>query len=239
MTPTNDIVQSDGNLRSFVWALYYYFVGNESEEIPSELWDGITCEVYNDGTLAGNDPDSCSFARNVKTVISFVLDENIKLSFQYYPQSNFWGGQGNGFNVNFIINGITVFSKNWDAWAINAGIAFATGNPGSDQAVSRKFRLSKYESDNVFILWIGSYSSGSFKDSEASLIKFKGSNLTEYWSGNSNKFCIEGTTVLNKMGSDSSIKSPMFSFEARTGYLDFISHSSFVSGSTKVFTAQR
>lgn len=36
---------------------------------------------------------------------------------------------------------------------------------------------------------------------------------------------------------NSAIKSPMFSYEARTGYLDFISHSSFVSGSTKVFTS--
>lgn len=36
---------------------------------------------------------------------------------------------------------------------------------------------------------------------------------------------------------DSAIKSPMFSYEARTGYLDFISHSSFVSGSTKAFTS--
>ena len=38
-------------------------------------------------------------------------------------------------------------------------------------------------------------------------------------------------------GANPTIKSPMFSFEARTGYLDFISHSSFVSGSTKVFTS--
>lgn len=53
-----------------------------------------------------------------------------------------------------------------------------------------------------------------------------------------NYYNIENIRFTDIIGTfDSAIKSPMFSFEARTGYLDFISHSSFVSGSTKVFTS--
>jgi hypothetical protein len=48
---------------------------------------------------------------------------------------------------------------------------------------------------------------------------------------------IDDAILYDSNGSNAVIKSPMFSYEARTGYLDFISHSSFVSGSTKAFTS--
>ena len=51
-----------------------------------------------------------------------------------------------------------------------------------------------------------------------------------------NYYNIENIRFTDIVGTfDSAIKSPMFSYEAKMGYLDFISHSTFVEGTTKAF----
>ena len=233
-------IRSDGNLKAFVWQIYYYFMGKEASgddpAVPSELWPDITCEIFVDGTLVGTTPENFGVGRLQKTNVCFTLASGIKLYFQYYSSSVWQGMEGAGFNLLLNVDNITLINKNWGGLVTSeaAGLKFSAGGLGSDASATRKFRFSKYEDTNIFAFWMAPYSATTVKGSTAGFIKFKDTNENLHWNGHGSAACIENGSIVNPDGTNALTKANMFSYEARTGYLDFISHCSLLSGTTKV-----
>ena len=258
-TFSTEIVSSTGTEVDFLKAIYKYIITDE------KLGTGITCSVEKwDSTSSSyitiDDAESTDIEiiYNKYTNITFWLDANVALIFQSYPTNDkVWNADrsnaNNGCNIALIVNNITVFDKtlNQKTWydaadGLVSCIPFVAPEYTSSHwkylypttSTERKFIFSNYIDDNVFVFWINPYLSSSFKDvGGVSIIKFKDTSSTWHWSGYTGPCPIENSTVYDSNGSNAATKSPMFSFEARTGYLDFISHSSFVSGSTKAFTS--
>lgn len=256
---STEIVSSTGTEVDFLKAIYKYIVTDE------KIGSGITCSITKwDDTesdyITINDAESTDIEiiYNKYTTIKFWLDTNIALIFQSYPTNDrVWNADSNnasnGCNITLIVNNTTVFDKTlnqrtWydDASGLVSCISFVA--PAYTYGTwkylyptmnaERKFRFSKYIDNNVFILWINSYSSTSFKDSGGvSIIKFRDTDLTWRWSGYTGPSPIENSSIYDSDGVNPATLSTIFSYEARNGYLDYISHSSFVSGSTKVFTS--
>lgn len=258
-TFSTEIVSSTGTEVDFLKAIYKYIITDE------KLGTGITCSVEKwDSTSSSyitiDDAESTDIEIifNTYTNLTFWLDTNVALIFQSYPtHDRVWNAEsntaGNGCNITLTVNNITVLNKTlgqrtwYDAAdGLVSCIPFAAPayTYGTwkylypTMSTERKFIFSNYIDDNVFVFWINPYLSSSFKDvGGVSIIKFKDTNSTWRWSGYTGPCPIENSTVYDSDGSNAATKSPMFLFEARTGYLDFISHSSFVSGSTKAFTS--
>lgn len=256
---STEIVSSTGTEVDFLKAIYKYIVTDE------KIGSGITCSIikWDDTesdyiTIDDAESTDIEIIYNKYTTIKFWLDTNIALIFQSYPTNDrVWNADSNnasnGCNITLIVNNITVFDKTlnqrtWydDASGLVSCISFVA--PAYTYGTwkylyptmnaERKFRFSKYIDNNVFILWINSYSSTSFKDSGGvSIIKFRDTDLTWRWSGYTGPSPIENSSIYDSNGTNLTTLSTIFSYEAQNGYLDYISHSSFVSGSTKVFTS--
>lgn len=103
--------------------------------------------------------------------------------------------------------------------------------------------LEIIEGDDILFFKLGPESDGLMENT-IFIVELKNSDNT-YLSYNAvearlgfNYYNIENIRFTDIIGTfDSAIKSPMFSYEARTGYLDFISHSTFVEGNVKAFTS--
>lgn len=236
-------IMSSGNETSFLWQLYYYFVGNESESIPSKLWDGITCTVYNGSTEAGNTPDDAALAQDTVTNIVFTLDENVSLTFQDYPHQNWSGGKSYGYNVRLSLGDINLIDRNWGNYT--GGWGYGTGclrhndsEYGSGQSATRKYILTQYRDDNLIILWITPCNGSSYKDENSVCIMKMTNGNSVYWTGKNGQDILSNNENIVNVDNNSVYKiNNMFNFEARTGYLDFISHSSFLIGNTKAFAS--
>lgn len=257
-----ETVLSTGNEMDFLKKIYEYIITNE--KIGSGItcsvtkWDNSTSSYITIDNAESSDIEYVLPSYNNTKYINtqYHLDNNISLVFQSYPTSDrVWESAGsdmnriasNGFNISLYITGIKIFDKTVNSYSWGSSCIQFTNpetqgdrwkNVKPNQNRERKYIFSRYIDDNVLIFWINPYSSTSFKDSGGlSFIKFKDSNSTWHWSGYTGPSPIENSTVYDSNGSNATTKSPMFSFEARTGYLDFIAHSSFVSGSTKMFTS--
>ena len=230
---TTEIITSTGNERSFLTLIYNYIM---------DLWDNITCVVSDSsGTVIGDDPEDVTFARNTACNMDFILDESTKLRFQIYPGSDAFANPiSSGYNIGLYGGSNIVFNKNLNNTTVQNGSCLhcSASHYTPSTSTTRKYCFTKYDSDNIFILWIGPYTASDFKDTKTvSIIKFKDASNSWHLAGNSKPDIFNGSNVCNMDGTNPATLSPMFSYEARTGYLDFISHSSFVSGSTKVFTS--
>lgn len=120
------------------------------------------------------------------------------------------------------------------------GVDVATGNL---KIYYGDVALEVIEDDNFLFLKLGPDGNNNMEKT-IYVIELKNGNNTyiSYKSYNANLgfdyYNVENMSFSNLDGSfTNAIKAPMFSYEARTGYLDFISHSSFVSGGTKVFVS--
>lgn len=231
-----EIISSDGIEKDFIGVVYDYI---------TDLWSNITCQVYYNGEYVSDDPDDMAYGSTIVSEMRFVLDTDVILGFQAYP--NIRSGVGYAANA-----GYNVYLKCGNITAAQKGSGYTTQmkgtclrNKASDSDVStsasRQYRMSKYVDNNIFILWIGPYDAADFKNTNGlAIMKFKvtESGVEKWkWAAYTGPNIIENASVYNADGTNSTIKSSMFSYEARTGYLDFISHSNFITGSTKAFTS--
>ena len=232
--------------KDFLWGVYNWITGLDS---------GITCEIVdNDGEHIGDNPDDMTWENDIIKNVDFTLDTGVVLRLQSRPYTVNGKLVTNGYNIGFYCGGGVIANKNLGTRSCSAvgdthrfhdrnqalwGPTFAY----SDNAV-RSWNVSKYISDNCLIVWIGTDLVTDWKNSEVSFMKFKDTNGNWKWcclAGASGATpiggVIENASIVNSDGSGQTTKSPMFSYEAKMGYLDFISHSSFVSGSTKAFSS--
>ena len=223
-------ISSTGTEVDFLSELYDYITG---------LWTGITCSMNVGGTeISPALPSDYQVVNNGKTYIDFALKENVILRFESYNKMSYAvdGGANQCYNIFFIINDVVVGHYGEDGSWTNkgSGLPFVSSPEKYYNNNSRKYVLSKYISDNMFIVWFGNYSVTSWKNSQFYIMGVKDTSDNWHYAAGTN---IDDAVLYDSNGSNAVVKSPMFSYEARTGYLDFISHSSFVSGSTKVFTS--
>lgn len=203
------------------------------------LWDGVECSVVqHDGTVVS--PGTASdmdWYNNAKSSMSFELKSGVILKFETSPTSS---TTTRGYNIYAIINGMTIgkvsssTTREKGCFKFYGNDSFVTDGVNPYNGEIRKYTFSKYVSDDMFVIWFGSHSVSSWKDSEYCFVGLKDTSGDWHYSFSTS---IEGADMYDADGTNPASKSPMFSFEARTGFLDFISHSSFVSGSTKAFTA--
>jgi hypothetical protein len=142
------------------------------------------------------------------------------------------------YNVFFIINGITIGNLGNDGGDTfhRSGLIFEdTDYPKYFANHRRRYLVSKYISDNIFAIWFGNCSRTTWINSDFFIIGMKDTSDEWHYASGSND--INNINFYDSDGTNPATLSSMFSYEARTGYLDFISHSSFVSGSTKAFTS--
>lgn len=248
-TWSQEILSSTGIEKDFLWLVYNKIM---------ELDENITCEITDSsGTVLGTDPDSMAWVNDDFTNIDFSLSETVKLRLQTYTK---WGGT-NGYNFGLYcgsnkILDIGLGSRTWNGSAVNGHylgpcIRFHEGreklasyyvNLYPTTEATRSWLFSKYVNDTtgMTIIWFGDYTKSSFTGANVCIMKFKvteGGVEKTKWAAYAGLSAIENSENYDSDGNNPTSKSPMFSFEARTGYLDFISHSSFVSGSTKAFTS--
>lgn len=240
-------ISSPSNEKAFLTLVYDYMMS---------LYSGITCDVIdNDGvTVLGHDVDAFIWNTNKpRCNMDFTLDTNVKLRFQTYPgyaQSNL---RSSGYNVYLIYENEVIMMRgdgNTSTRYYNSG-CFTFGNQDSNGDVvataytnnPRTVTFTKYIDDNMFILWGTSYFGTPFGEDPYgfSIMKLRGldegGNDIWYWGGNSNPNPIENCSFYGR-GTGDKIevsKSSMFTYEAKMGYLDFISHSNFNTSGIKAF----
>lgn len=229
-------IKSTGDERSFLTLIYNHIIG---------LWNGIICSVKNgdDDIISPATPDDFVWAAGTISYIEFKLDTVSSLRFTSHP-SNAADKCTREYNVSFIVNGATIIDRGGTEVTDGRGGLLFCGNSdwvgdglSPETAGTRAYIFSEYLSDNVKILWLASKDVTTYKDSLVTILIFKDTSGNWHYGGTNNGFNPETSDIYDSTGSAVATKSNLFSYEARTGYLDFISHSSFVSGSTKAFTS--
>ena len=226
-------ISSTGNETAFLQEIYNYFMGYD--ETPSELWSGITFSITDsEGTEVGDEPNEMTYTNGVIRNVEFTLDTDIRFIFQSRPANNLSGKlMSAGYNIMLYVGNTLIFSKNKDEKTHDPAdtLAFDTSSKQVTAEVERKYVFTKYYSDDVFIFWItpDNATTATFKDASVCFMKFKDTSNNWHWTGYTSTSPIEDNSVYNADGSSPCVKSSMFNFEARTGYLDFISHSSFIT----------
>lgn len=240
-----ETIQNEAKEIDFLTAVYNRIMG--TQENPSIFWSGITCSVTpEDGeTIENATPSDMVYEADKICNMDFLLDStnNIVLRLQIKP-SYYWYMRNACYNFILLVNGEKIVDKKDGSGTRRYdgdGIRYADG--GSDGQVTtfdahRELTFSKFtNNDGTFIFWVTPKTSTSFKNASISFMKFKDTSNNVCWAGNEATSPIENGKIINLNDPRLTTKSSMFPFEARTGYLDFISHSSFVSGSTKAFTS--
>lgn len=225
-------LESTGNEKSFLTLVYDYIM---------DLWDGITCTMtLGDGTVIENaDPDDMVWSNNETINVDFTLKTNLILRFQVHIGASMGVdmNRNTAYNIFFKFNDTTLASVGSDGGNTRSGsgLRFVVSSnwPKYSDNATRRYLVSKYISDSTFIIWFGDYDKTSWKNSNLFIMGIKDTSDNWHYAGGNN---IDNATFYDSEGA-SATKSPMFSYEARTGYLDFISHSSFVTGGTKAFTS--
>lgn len=236
---TSTLISSPSTEKAFLTLVYNYMIS---------LYDEITCDVIDDDgeTVLGHDVDSFIWTSGKNCNMDFYLGDNFKIRFQSSPVTGQSHLRSSGYNVFFMHNDSIIMSRGsgstryYNSGCLSFGKQDVNGDVVSFEYPNdpRKLLFTKYVDDNVFIFWATPYDGDSFKESSTvSFMKFKDTNNNWRWVSHASPNSIENGYVYDSAFINSALKSPMFSFEARTGYLDFISHSSFVSGSTKAFTS--
>lgn len=229
-------IQSTGDERSFLTLIYNHIMN---------LWNGITCSVKNGDSdiISPATPDDFVWGADTVSYIEFKLDTASSLRFTSHPR-NASDKRTREYNVAFFVNGATIINRGETEVTDGRGGLLFCGNSGwlgdgmsPETAGTRKWICSEYLSDNVKILWFASKDATTYKDSLVTIVMLKDTNANWHYGGTGTGFNPETSDIYDSTASSVATKSNLFSFEARTGYLDFISHSSFVSGSTKAFTS--
>ena len=226
--------------------IYNYIMG---------LWNGITCTVTNgeDDPITSATPSDIVWTPDEKTYIDFTLKTNVVLRFETYPekysQQNI--GISRGYNVFFIINGnIIGHMGNNDSKTNSQGTLKFYGRddwPGHGvnpyDGEERRYVFSKYIDSNIFIVWFGEHLATSWKEDGFFIMGLKDTSGNWHYSAGAGKGynytngdAIENTSVYDSNGTNACLLSKTFNYEAKTGYIDFISHSNYSSAGTKVFS---
>lgn len=223
-------INNSGTENDFI-ALVYDFVKG--------LYSGITCDLSGYVTKEDADASDIAFIGNTITNIDFNLSENVILRFQSYPSDNLSKPYSGGYNFAFKINGANIVTIGSEGTKTNSDtcLRFSSTNPNAWGAANRSFTVAKYVSDNVVVFWIGDYTATSWKDAKFSFVKFKDTNNNVKWAVKAGANAIDDGFIKSDDGSLTYTRTNMFSYEARTGYLDFISHSNYLSAGIKAFTS--
>ena len=231
------IIQSTGDERSFLTLIYNHIMN---------LWNGITCSVKNgdDDIISSATPDDFVWGADTVSYIEFKLDSVSSLRFTSHPR-NASDKRTRAYSIAFIVNSSIIVDRGGTSQTDMRGVGVPfCGNSGfvgdglsPETAGTRTWICSEYLSDNVKILWFASKDATTYKDSLVTIVMLKDTNANWHYGGTGTGFNPETSDIYDSTASSVATKSNLFSFEARTGYLDFISHSSFVSGSTKAFTS--
>lgn len=236
-TFNTETIQSTGDERSFLTLIYNHIMG---------LWDGITCSVKNgdDDIISSATPDDFVWSQDTVSYIEFKLDAASSLRFTSHPRHNA-DKATRAYSIALIVNSNIIVDRGGtsETYIRGVGVPFC-GNSSHvgdglspETAGKRTWICSEYLSGNVKILWFASKDATTYKDSLVTIIMLKDTNSNWHYGGTNAGCNPETSDIYDSTASSVATKSNLFSFEARTGYLDFISHSSFVSGSTKAFTS--
>lgn len=256
------VLQSSGTEKDFFTLIFNYITSiDESITVSVTKWDSTTGDYITIDNATANDVEYVLYKY---TVVDFILDStnDIRLRFKTIGDRGYYESQGptsNCYNVGLYCGNLTVAESNGmdsSSWGTNSTkVVFCYPDTiytnwhyvYCNEAHERKMTATKYVDDNIMICWFESYDSQSYKTPAFSFMKFKVSErdpetheMVEVWKWAA---CTNSPNVLNDgrisnaAGTATYTISNMFPFEARTGYLDFVSHSSFLSGSTKVFAS--
>lgn len=247
----SEVISNEQKEIDFLTAVYNRIMGTQQN--PSFLWSGITCSVTpEDGeTIDNADPSDMVYEQDKYCNMDFVLDStnNIILRLQVKP-TFYWYLRCSCYNLTLYVNGTPIFDKKEGSATKNYlsdGVCYAPASAGRDgQAITfdshRELTFSKYVDSNLYAFWV-SPSSGpighgsTFKDAGVSFVKFKDSNGTWHWVGYEGPSAIQDGVAYDIDGTNPVKMSSTFSYEAKTGYLDFISHSNFTSNTIKKYAS--
>lgn len=238
------VIQSNTNEKDFFKLIYNWLMG---------LDDNITFAIRDDEeTLISTDPDDITFTYNTPINLDFSFNENVKFRLQSKPSetNDHLNAASCSYNIGFYLGNNTIASESLGSITYDydnvRSLAFhaATKSWGSptclcDSIIQRSIKCAKYidNTTGILIVYLGNYTVTDYKNCGVCFMRFKDTNNNYKWAAkidSTGKSIIEQYDFYNSDGSSPINKKSMFSYEARTGYLDFISHSSFVSGTTKV-----
>ena len=218
---TTNFIQSTGDDRSFLTLVYNFIMG---------LDEGITSSIT---------PSEFSYASKTICNMDFTLEEGVVLRLQSYPGDNLAQPVSCGYNFALIINNNTIMNKGLDYYSTtsNSPIRFIGSNVNVWNSATRAYVVSKYDSDNVKIFWIGPYDSVDYTSAGGiAVIKFKDSNNVWHYGGYTGP-SIDSASITDSSGASIVSKSSIFDYAALPGYIDYIRESGYVSGGTKIFTS--
>ena len=236
------VLDSNGTERDFLKVIYDYIMG---------LWDGITCSVTpEDGsTITDADYDDFVWVDDKKCDMDFALDSTAVLTFRSYPDMDAYGSRG--YSVYFSVNGEPPIASISAGKTNQKGTFSFYGNHGHITAgklptatAYRRYVFNKYISDNVDILWMAQNDANTYKEAAISIMRFKDTSGNVYWAGSNNLALddkkgaeiVDNGIVCKSDGTNSYVKTDMFKFASKPGYLDFISHTNYASGGIKAFS---
>lgn len=251
-TFTTTAIESNGTEKDF-FALIYAAIKSIDENITMNLtqWDSEENDYV---TINNATPSDIVYTMWKYVNYDFILDStnNVILRFQTNNSHKGWYEKvpSNCYNLGFYCGNQTLaVSENMDSatWRNdNQVLAFIYpseqgeqfADVGVNDRVARKIIFSKYVSDNICICWFGSYNVSDWKSSIFSFTKFKDTNGNWKWAaGITGPSAFGLGNICDATGENIYDFSNMFSYEARTGYLDFISHTNFLSAGTKAFSS--
>lgn len=233
-------IVSQGTEKDFFTLIYNYIMSMD---------DSITCSIYKWDTTTNAyitvddaDADDIYFQGEKTTKIDFIFDENVKLRFQSCPNRAMGSlaSVSKGYNVFFMINDTIISQRgivDGNTAESNSCFKFSADALNGWGDATRTNFVGKYVSDDILILWLAEYNDQSYKNAKLSIMKFKDTNNNIKWASYTGPQVLESGIIKSDDGTSQYTKSSMFNYEARTGYLDFISHSSFLSGDTKAFSS--
>lgn len=255
-TFTTSAIESNGTEKDF-FALIYAAIKSIDENITMNLtqWDSEENDYV---TINNATPSDIVYTMWKYVNYDFILDStnNVHLKFQTVNSHKSWD-RGNNVPVSNCYNiGIycdaqtlaassTMDSETWRSdsdqvlqFIYPSEYGENWGNVHWDDMLARKIIFSKYVSDNICIYWFASYNVSDWRSSMFSFTKFKDTNGNWKWAAGITGPSVFGLgNICDATGENVYDFSNMFSYEARTGYLDFISHTSFLSGGTKAFSS--
>jgi hypothetical protein len=251
-TFTTTTIESNGTEKDF-FALIYATIKSIDENITMNLtqWDSEENDYV---TINNAIPSDIVYTMWKYVNYDFILDStnNAILRFQTNNSHKGWYEKvsSNCYNLGFYCGNQTLaVSENMNSatWRNdNQVLAFiypseqgeGFADVGVNDRVARKIIFSKYVSDNICIYWFAPYNVSDWRSSMFSFTKFKDTNGNWKWAAGITGPDIFGLgTICDATGENVYDFTNMFSYEARTGYLDFISHTSFLSGGTKAFSS--
>lgn len=250
-TFTTSALESTAKEKDFFTLVYNAITGiDENITMDLKQWDSTQSAYV---TINDASPSDVEFYEDKYNNYYFILDStnDVKLILQSYPKRGMNSKvSSNCYNIRFNCGTqILAGSNNMGSttWIDNTQVLpfiypYETPYGWADvycyENFDRKIIFSKYESDGISIYWFAPYSATDWRGSTFSFTKFKDTNNNLKWAaGITGPSAFGLGSICNATGSEVYDFTNMFSYEARTGYLDFISHTNFLSGGTKAFSS--